>query len=198
MAFSDLYEGLEHGRAEERNKWIGIYIGIIAALMALCAVGGGNATKDSTRFNIDLSDSYNYYQAKNIRQTSHMLAREHLQMLLKTQAGASPDARTAIEAAIAGHTKEIDRLESEPQWGEGKKELLAKAAQLKADRDSALRRDPYFDFAQALLQIAIVLASISIISGRDLLVWVSGGLAGLGTLLMLNGFTLLVKVPFIG
>jgi hypothetical protein len=62
----------------------------------------------------------------------------------------------------------------------------------------ALRKDPYFDWSQALIQIAIVLASVHLIIGNFVLLGVSGGLAGLGILLMLNGFTLLVSLPFLG
>ncbi len=56
----------------------------------------------------------------------------------------------------------------------------------------ALRKDPYFDWSQALLQIAIVLASVHLIIGNLMLLALSGGLAALGVLLMLNGFTLAV------
>ena len=62
----------------------------------------------------------------------------------------------------------------------------------------ALRKDPYFDWSQAMLQIAIVLASVHLIIGNFMLLALSGGLGGLGVLLMLNGFTLLVPLPFLG
>ena len=49
-----------------------------------------------------------------------------------------------------------------------------------------------------MLQIAIVLASVHLIIGNFMLLGLSGGLGGLGILLMLNGFTLLVPLPFLG
>ena len=61
-----------------------------------------------------------------------------------------------------------------------------------------LRKDPYFDWSQALLQIAIVLASVHLIIGNMTLLGLSGGLAALGVLLMLNGFTLALKLPLLG
>ena len=54
------------------------------------------------------------------------------------------------------------------------------------------------DNRQALLQIAIVLASVHLIIGNLWLLAMSGGLGALGVLLMLNGFTLAVKLPFLG
>ena len=59
------------------------------------------------------------------------------------------------------------------------------------------RGDPYFDYAEAFLQIAVVLASASIVLKNGSLLWGSGFLSLLGILLMLNGFTLAVTIPFI-
>jgi hypothetical protein len=57
-------------------------------------------------------------------------------------------------------------------------------------------KDPYFDYGQALLQIAIVLASVAIITGGTVLLVLSGLLAGLGTLSTLNGFLLFFAGSF--
>jgi hypothetical protein len=76
--------------------------------------------------------------------------------------------------------------------------LFAKAKALEAERDIALRKDPYFDWSQALIQIAVVLASVHLIIGNFALLAMSGGLAGLGLLLMLNGYTLVVALPVLG
>jgi hypothetical protein len=76
--------------------------------------------------------------------------------------------------------------------------LFVKGKALEVERDIALRKDPYFDWSQALLQIAIVLASVHLIIGNMMLLGLSGGLGALGVLLMLNGFTLLVPLPFLG
>ena len=61
-----------------------------------------------------------------------------------------------------------------------------------------MRKDPYFDWSQALLQIAIVLASVHLIIGNMMLLGLSGGLAALGVLLMINGYTLATWLPFLG
>jgi hypothetical protein len=91
----------------------------------------------------------------------------------------------------------VARYESEPQTNEGKKELLMRAREYEKLRDHALKQDPYFDYAEALLQIAIVLISVAIIAN---LVWLSflGGAVGLvGVLLTVNGFFLLVEIPLL-
>jgi hypothetical protein len=65
-------------------------------------------------------------------------------------------------------------------------------------RDHALAQDPYFDYAEALLQIAIVLISISIVAEQTWLSYIGGGLGLIGGLVMVNGYLLLVHLPFLG
>ena len=67
-----------------------------------------------------------------------------------------------------------------------------------AKRDHALKQDPYFDYSEALLQIAIVLISVAIVAEIAWLAFFGGALGIFGGLLMLNGYTLLVDLPFIG
>ena len=68
----------------------------------------------------------------------------------------------------------VERYESDPKTGQGKKELLAKAREWEKQRDRAAERDPNFDFAEALFQIAIVLGSVSIVAVSRPLLHLSG------------------------
>ena len=119
---------------------------------------------------------------------------------LDSELQALPDmpeaARAKIEDRIERYRVRIDRYESDPAARQGKKELLAKAKEWEARRDQAAERDPNFDFAAALFQIAIVLGSVSIIAPSRSLVKLSGVLAVAGSLVMLNGYFLLVHLPF--
>ena len=131
-----------------------------------------------------------------MRQTTYRLAAEGLQLRLAEPALPGP-VRKQIEEKVAAYKAEIDRLESDPQKGEGKTQLAAKAKEFEKDRDAALKQDPYFDYSQAFLQIAVVLASASIVlKNRQLLIG-SAVLGILGVLLLINGFTLAVNIPFL-
>lgn len=195
MSMEDVIERLKTDK-EEMNKWIGVYIGVLAVLLAICNVLGANAAKDATRANIDASNAYSFYQAKTIRRVSYILAADELDLLLKTQPGITGPTRKGVEDKLKTYRAEVDRLKRDPE--DGTDALLVKGRALETERDIALRKDPYFDWSQALIQIAIVLASVHLIISNLMLLGLSGSLAGLGILLMLNGYTLLVRLPLLG
>ena len=53
MSMDDVLDRLKADK-EESNKWVGVYIGVLAVLLAICGVGGANAAKDATRANIEV------------------------------------------------------------------------------------------------------------------------------------------------
>jgi hypothetical protein len=197
MALDEIIEQLTADK-EERNKWIGVYIGVLAVLLAICNVGGGNATKDATRANIEAANTWAFFQAKNIRRTAIVMAADELELMLASQPQMPAESKAAFDAKIADYRGQAQKLTSDTERKEGLDELFQKGKVLEAERDVALRKDPYFDWSQALLQIAIVLASVHLIIGNWSLLGLSGGLGALGILLMLNGFTLAVRLPFLG
>jgi hypothetical protein len=127
---------------------------------------------------------------------SFTLAANELELLLATQQGLGAPAKKSVEDKLKSYRAEADRLKQDQE--DGMDVLLVKAKSLELERDVALRKDPYFGWSQALLQIAIVLASVHLIIGNLMLLGLSGGLAGLGVLLMINGYTLLVRLPLLG
>ena len=122
MESTDIADNLKEARERGADKWIAIYIALLAVLLAVCSVGGGNSTKDSTRTNIQASDTWAFYQAKNMRQTSYRLAAEALQLRL-TEPGLPEATHKQIEERLASYTAEIARLESDPEGARAKRSL---------------------------------------------------------------------------
>ena len=197
MSIDDAVERLGDTK-DDLNKWVGVYIGLLAVLLAICNVGGANAAKDATRSNIEASNTWAFFQAKNIRRSAITMAADELELQVKAQPAMPAEARQAFEAKIKDYRATIQKLTTDPERKESLDELFVKGKALETERDIAMRKDPYFDWSQALLQIAIVLASVHLIIGNTMLLGLSGGLAGLGLLLMLNGFTLLLRLPLLG
>jgi len=199
---SEIAETIQ-GEDEERRahadsnfrKLTGIYLGIVAMLLAITTLGGSNASKVMLNANIQASDIYGYYQSKYIRQTAYRLAADQLEAQLATSSAIPEAARAKMEERIKRWRATADRYETDPASGQGKKELLATAREWEAKRDRAALRDPNFDFAEALFQIAIVLGSVSIVAASRPLVHLSGILAIAATLVMINGYFLIVQLP---
>jgi hypothetical protein len=183
---------------DQFKKRAAIAIAVCAMLLAICGLGGQNATKEALNENILASNFYNFFQAKNMRQTSYILAANELELAWSNDPALPAAAKAALRAKIEDYKKTIARYESEPETQEGKKELLVRAREHEEKRDHALAQDPYFDYAEALLQIAIVLISVSIIAEQVWLAFMGGGLGIIGAFLTLNGYLLLVKIPGLG
>lgn len=179
-----------------RDKYIGVYIGILAVILAICSMGGGNAAKDATLKNIQASNTWAFFQAKNARRQALRLQSDDLEMRLAVEPNLSEDVRQKISARIADYKVQDAKLTSDKEHMEGLDELWEKGKSLEKDRDIALKRDPYFDYGEALLQIAIVLASVAIISGGNFLLVVSMALGTLGLISTIGGFTLAFPMPF--
>jgi Domain of unknown function (DUF4337) len=60
---------------------------------------------------------------------------------------------------------------------------------------STLKQDPNFDYAEGLFQIAIVIASVSIITKARALLWGAAAMGVVALALMLNGFYLFAELP---
>jgi hypothetical protein len=194
-------ETAEEQAAEEAadgrfRKRAALAIGTLAMLLAITGLGGDNATKEMVNANIQASDTWAFYQAKNVRQTEYRLALDALQLRLQTETTLTPEQRSAIERQAASYQDTINRYESEPSTGEGKKELTERAQGFEAQRAHAGQQDPNFDYSQALFQIAIVLGSVSIVSAARWLLWLSLGMGAIATVLMVNGFLLIFPLPF--
>ena len=189
---SELIEGGDDHAAEnnrQKNR-TALTISIFAMALAITSLGGSNAGKDITQENILAANTYAFYQAKSIRQTTLKVAAVDMELQLLREPAMNTAAKEATQKKIDDYKKTIDRYESEPDTKEGKKELMVRAKAHEAVRDHAIRQDPWFDYAEGGLQIAIVLLSVSIIGSIPALYFAGLGLGLLGAVSALNGFLL--------
>ena len=198
MEANDAAEMMEQEKVADKIKQrAAILIAVLAMLLAITSLGGSNAGKEAVNNNVLASNYFNFFQAKNMRQTAIALTADQIELAVLNDSSIPDAAKAELKKKVDGYRKTITRYESEPKTGEGKKELIVKAKDYEAKRDHALKQDPYFDYAEALLQIAIVLISVAIIAEIGWLVAIGGALGVVGTLLMVNGYLLLVEVPFL-
>jgi hypothetical protein len=185
-------EELEEKRSNSFSRKVALFTSIYAVVLAICALGGNNSMKEMLLAQQEASNQWAYYQAKNIRQYLYRIESDRLETQLVERGDTmKPVALKHYKAKLQKSKDEQDRLNKD------KEEISVKAKEQEHERDINRAKDPYFDFGEALLQIAIVMSSVSIIANSRPVFIFSIGAAVLGSLLTLNGFLLLFKVPFL-
>ena len=178
-----------HGGGHEsasltRNKRVALLIAVIALCLAFSETLGKSAQTNALNHQIEASNLWNFFQAKNIRRTSTIIASE--QMKIDLLAAPEGQQKAAIEKQIDDWNKTAARYRSEPDAGggkgEGTVELARRAIEEQHLRDMALAKYHHYEVASAAFQIGIVLASATVITGITLLSYFAGalGLIGLG------------------
>lgn len=170
-----------HGHVDPSNKKIALLISVLALVLAFSETLGKAAQTTALAQNIEASNLWNFFQAKTIRMTVLRTAGESLTV----EAGAPSD---ALKAQIQKWKETAERYDSEPSTGEGRKELAARAKAAEARRDRAMAAYHQYEVASGALQIAIVLASATIITGALALAWIATGLGVVGIGFSLIGF----------
>lgn len=172
-----------HGHdIDPANKKIALLIAVLALVLAFSETLGKAAQTTALSQNIEASNLWSFFQAKSIRQTTVRTAAESLDATPGVQASAA--AREQAEK----WRKTAARYDSEPETGEGRRELAARAKAAEGKRDRAMAAYHQYEVASGAVQIAIVLASATIITGAAVLAWVAGALGLVGIVFSLIGF----------
>ena len=158
---------------KDKAGWV---ITVLAALLAVNTLLSGANSSKILNNTIEANNTWAFYQAKSIKQTLAEMALDD-----------TKDPKKA-ETLIA----KINRYESEPATGEGKKELMAKARSLENERADARQRSPYYTYAGSIFQISIVLLTAAILAVSMPLFWGSIVVGGFGALLMSQAIWLIL------
>ena len=175
-----------HGGGDKKgisqNQKIALVIAVIALFLAICETMGKSAQTLGIELNIKASDTWNFFQAKTVRQTSLKTAAEA--MTLQVDAAPNEQAKKAMLEQIGKWQATVSRYESDPKEKDGRKELRAQAEKFTQDSELALTRYHNYEFGSAAFQIGIVLASAAVITGAIALVYGAMGLAIIGLAFM--------------
>jgi len=145
-----------------------LIISVFAAIFSVNAFIQGQISSSILNNTIKANDTWAFYQAKSIKQTQYDIAAEEAQ--------ARGDGKKYNE-----YRARVERYETEPE--EGKRDLMAKAKQIEAERDLAKKKSPWIGIAGSIMQIAIVLLTASILSAGAMMFW--GGLGAMGVALVI-------------
>jgi len=192
------HENLEHAEHAQHaahegghNKQIALIISVLALFLAFSETFGKSSQTAALNFQIEASNLWNFFQAKNIRRTSFLVATDSA----KIEAATADGPRKALLAKqIDEWSKTAARYQSEPEAGggkgEGTRELSRRAQEMEKERDLQLNKYHNFEFASAAFQIGIVMASAAVITGMMALAWAAIGIGLIGVLFTTTGFVM--------
>jgi hypothetical protein len=192
------HENLEHAEHAQHaahegghNKQIALIISVLALFLAFSETFGKSSQTAALNFQIEASNLWNFFQAKNIRRTATLVAMDSARIEAATAEGPR---KAALEQQIGKWDETAKRYQSEPEAGggkgEGTRELSKRAQEMEKERDLQLNKYHNFEFASAAFQIGIVMASAAVITGMMALAWAAIGIGLIGVLFTTTGFVM--------
>jgi hypothetical protein len=150
---NELHENAERARENPDLAPVTLTMAVLAVLLAVASLLGHRTHTEEIILQNKVTDQWAYYQAKNIRL--------HTDELFASLAGivTSRDAEAAAKLQESIHS-EVDRYKDD------KKELETKAHELEKEFALTQRKADRFDLAEVCLEIALVVTSITLLSGR--------------------------------
>jgi hypothetical protein len=170
----------EHHSGHEDNPYtlpVSVTISILAVLVAAVTLLGHRAHTEELLLQSQATDQWAYYQAKNIRL-------HEVQAVADMLGALAPQDKEKTAALREKYSKEAERYSGE------KEDISDKAKELETERDLVSRRADRFDGGEALLEVGLVICSITLLTKRRGF-WFAGMLvAAAGVVMALTGFTL--------
>jgi len=143
---------------------VSLAISILAVLVAMITVLGHRAHTQAVLAQSRESDQWNLYQAKKIRQENVALTADLLELVQV------PDAKAA-QAKLAEYKAHLAK------WDDDLKQASDEANAFSEETERAEHRADRYDLSEALLQIGVVLSSITLLTRRKSF-WIAGTVLG--------------------
>ncbi len=147
----ELQEHAEHAGQERTLRPVAFTMSVVAVLVAVVTVLGHRTHTEAVLDQNKATDQWNYYQAHKIRANETALAAD----LLGVTALADKDGAKKLAKAYADHQE---------KWAGELKDEQEKAEALEAKVENAEARADRFDLAEALLEIGLVITSVTLLT----------------------------------
>jgi uncharacterized membrane protein YeiB len=156
----ELREHAEHGAHESAMRPVAFSMSLLAVMVAVTTVLGHRTHTEAVLYQNKATDQWNLYQAKKIRSNDTALVSD----LLTAVTIADKEAAAKISKAYADH---------QAKWADDLKEEQEKAEALELRVEHAEARADRFDLAEALLEIGLVITSVTLLT-RSRIYWYLG------------------------
>jgi uncharacterized membrane protein YeiB len=177
MEADEVHEFVEHVKegGEKSMTYVSLVISTLAVLVAMVTVLGHRAHTEAVLMQTRAADQWNEYESRKIRVQQLESAIDLLGLL------PSKD-NEAVQTKLDQYKTILVR------WREGLTEDAEHAHELETEVDHAETKAARFDLGEALLQISVVLASITLLTKRQMYVLAAGVLGFCGILISLSAF----------
>jgi len=156
----ELQEQAEHGASESSLRPVAFTMSLLAVLVAVITVLGHRTHTEAVLDQNKATDQWNYYQAHKIRANDTELAAD----LLGVVSIADKEGAGKIAKSYADHEK---------KWAEDLKDEQDQAEATEKKVEYAEARADRFDLAEALLEIGLVITSVTLLT-RSRIYWYLG------------------------
>ena len=146
-----------HSAPDPWARRVALLVSILAVGLALTQLGEKALLNRYLTYHIALSNDWAFYQARNLRA---VVRDSEAHLLASLPNAASPEIQTRIKDA----QDYAARMRDDPKGGEGMKQLAATAKSEEDARNEAFHRYHDFEYSVGAIEIAIVLASVSIVT----------------------------------
>lgn len=157
---NELQEHAEHGAHEATMRPVAFTMAVLAVLVAITTVLGHRTDTEAVLDQNQATDQWNEYQAHKIRSNDTALAAD----LLSVVAISDKAAAEKIQKAYADH---------QAKWTDDLKKAKDEADSLEKEVEKAEARANRFDLGEALLEIGLVITSVTLLT-RSRLYWYFG------------------------
>ena len=166
--------GEEHGNNPQVLR-VSLTISILAVLVAAVTLLGHRAHTEELLLQSQATDQWAFYQAKNIRL-------HEMQAMVDLLGTITPVDKEKNATLREKYVNEVERYNSD------KEDISDKAKDLEKERDTVSRRADRFDGGEALLEIGLVICSITLLTKRKAF-WITGILVAIaGLIFAATGF----------
>ncbi|HEY2457528.1 MAG TPA: DUF4337 domain-containing protein [Candidatus Acidoferrum sp.] len=156
---------------------VSVTLAILAVMVAMVTLLGHRASTEEIILQGQANDQWAYYQAKNSR--SHEM--QGVSDILGTFA---PVDKETTEKLREKYAKESERYEKE------KEQASEKAKDFEKEKELIGRRGDRFDAAEVLLEIALIICSLTLLTKKRIFWMASIGVGILGIVVAVSGFLL--------
>ena len=196
METEKLAEDITKTGEGEKNSHVikALTISLFAVALSFSGLGSSEEFKTISADSIIESNYQTINEFRNLKKLLLQASIDQLEVNLGSRSSLTADEKNNLVIIISNLKKEIQLSESNADKQDGKKEIRLKLLEVQQEKMLAKAKNKSFEYGEALLQIAIIFISTSIVSSISGLM-LGGTLIGVfGIIAVANGFFLFITI----